>query len=31
VEKGVPEDAIFPVPRGHTTFESLRAAAPVLK
>ena len=31
VEKGVPEDAIIPVPRGHTTFESLRAAAPVMK
>jgi uncharacterized SAM-binding protein YcdF (DUF218 family) len=31
VEKGVPEDAIIPVPRGHTTFESLRAAAPVMR
>lgn len=31
VEKGVPEDAIIPVPEGHTTFESLRAAAPVMR
>ena len=31
MKKGVPEDAIIPVPRGHTTFESLRAAAPVMK
>jgi uncharacterized SAM-binding protein YcdF (DUF218 family) len=31
VEKGVPEEAIVPVPRGHTTFESLRAAARVMK
>jgi uncharacterized SAM-binding protein YcdF (DUF218 family) len=31
VEKGVPADAIIPVPRGHTTFESLRAAAPVMR
>jgi vancomycin permeability regulator SanA len=29
--KGVPEDAIMPVPRGHTTFESLRAAARVMR
>lgn len=29
--KGVPEDAIVPVPEGHTTFESLRAAAPVMR
>jgi uncharacterized SAM-binding protein YcdF (DUF218 family) len=31
VEKGVPVDAIILVPRGHTTFESLRAAAPVMQ
>lgn len=31
VEKGVPEDAITPVPEGHTTFESLRAAAPLMR
>ena len=31
VEKGVPEEAIVPVPEGHTTFESLRAAAPVMR
>jgi uncharacterized SAM-binding protein YcdF (DUF218 family) len=31
IEKGVPEDAILPVPKGHTTFQSLRAAAPVMR
>ena len=31
VEKGVPAEAIIPVPEGHTTFESLRAAAPVMR
>ena len=31
VEKGVPEDAITPVPEGNTTFESLRAAAPLMR
>lgn len=31
VEKGVPAEAIVPVPEGHTTFESLRAAAPVMR
>jgi uncharacterized SAM-binding protein YcdF (DUF218 family) len=31
VGKGVPQDAIIPVPEGHTTFESLRAAAPVMR
>jgi uncharacterized SAM-binding protein YcdF (DUF218 family) len=31
VEKGVPEEAIVPVPEGHTTFGSLRAAAPVMR
>ena len=31
LEHGVPEDAIVPVPEGHTTFESLRAAAPVMR
>jgi uncharacterized SAM-binding protein YcdF (DUF218 family) len=31
LEKGVPEEAIIPVPEGHTTFESLRAAAPVMR
>jgi uncharacterized SAM-binding protein YcdF (DUF218 family) len=31
MEKGVPQDAILPVPKGHTTFESLRAAAPVMR
>jgi vancomycin permeability regulator SanA len=31
LDKGVPEEAIVPVPEGHTTFESLRAAAPVLR
>jgi uncharacterized SAM-binding protein YcdF (DUF218 family) len=30
VEQGVPADAIIPVPEGHTTFESLEAAAPVM-
>jgi uncharacterized SAM-binding protein YcdF (DUF218 family) len=30
IGKGVPEDAIIPVPQGHTTFESLEAAAPVM-
>ena len=29
--KGVPEEAIIPVPEGHTTLESLEAAAPVLE
>lgn len=31
VEKGVPSDAIVAVPEGHTTFESLQAAAPVMR
>jgi uncharacterized SAM-binding protein YcdF (DUF218 family) len=31
VDKGVPEEAIVPVPEGHTTFGSLRAAAPVMR
>ncbi|HEV2951825.1 MAG TPA: YdcF family protein [Actinomycetota bacterium] len=31
VEEGVPADAITPVPKGHTTYESLRAAAPVMR
>jgi uncharacterized SAM-binding protein YcdF (DUF218 family) len=31
VEQGVPADAIVPVPEGHTTFESLRAAAPMMR
>jgi uncharacterized SAM-binding protein YcdF (DUF218 family) len=31
IGKGVPEVAILSVPRGHTTFESLRAAAPVMR
>jgi uncharacterized SAM-binding protein YcdF (DUF218 family) len=31
LENGVPEEAIIPVPEGHTTFESLRAAAPVMR
>jgi uncharacterized SAM-binding protein YcdF (DUF218 family) len=31
MEKGVPADAITPVPEGHTTFESLRAAVPVMR
>jgi uncharacterized SAM-binding protein YcdF (DUF218 family) len=30
-QKGVPAEAITPVPRGHTTFESLRAAARVMR
>jgi uncharacterized SAM-binding protein YcdF (DUF218 family) len=29
--RGVPADAIVRVPEGHTTFESLRAAAPVMR
>ena len=29
--KGVPANAIIPVPEGHTTFESLEAAAPVMR
>ena len=31
MDKGVPEDAIIPVPEGHTTLESLEAAAPVMQ
>jgi uncharacterized SAM-binding protein YcdF (DUF218 family) len=31
LENGLPEEAIVPVPEGHTTFESLRAAAPVMR
>ena len=31
IDKGVPEDAIIPVPEGHTTLESLEAAAPVME
>jgi uncharacterized SAM-binding protein YcdF (DUF218 family) len=31
IEHGVPEEAIVPVPEGHTTFESLEAAAPVMR
>jgi uncharacterized SAM-binding protein YcdF (DUF218 family) len=31
MEHGVPAEAIIPVPRGHTTFESLEAAVPVLR
>lgn len=31
VDKGVPADAITPVPKGHTTYESLRATAPVMR
>jgi uncharacterized SAM-binding protein YcdF (DUF218 family) len=31
IGKGVPEDAILSVPEGRTTFESLRAAAPVMR
>lgn len=31
VEKGVPQDAITPVPEGSTMFESLEAAAPVMR
>jgi len=31
VEEGVAEEAIIPVPEGHTTFESLRAAARVMR
>jgi vancomycin permeability regulator SanA len=31
MDKGVPADAIIPVPEGHTTFESLEAAAPVMR
>ena len=31
IEKGVPQDAILPVPEGHTTYESLRATAPVMR
>jgi uncharacterized SAM-binding protein YcdF (DUF218 family) len=30
-EKGVPADAIVPVPEGHTTLESLRAVVPVMR
>ena len=30
IEQGVPPEAIVPVPEGHTTLESLEAAAPVL-
>jgi vancomycin permeability regulator SanA len=31
VENGVPAEAIIPIPEGHTTFESLQAAAPVMR
>jgi uncharacterized SAM-binding protein YcdF (DUF218 family) len=31
VGRGIPADAVVPVPRGHTTLESLRAAAPVMR
>jgi uncharacterized SAM-binding protein YcdF (DUF218 family) len=31
MDKGVPAEAIIPVPEGHTTFESLEAAAPVMQ
>jgi uncharacterized SAM-binding protein YcdF (DUF218 family) len=31
IEHGVPGEAIVPVPEGHTTFESLEAAAPVMR
>jgi uncharacterized SAM-binding protein YcdF (DUF218 family) len=31
IERGVPGEAIVPVPEGHTTFESLEAAAPVMR
>jgi uncharacterized SAM-binding protein YcdF (DUF218 family) len=31
MDKGVPDDAIIPVPEGHTTLESLKAAAPVME
>jgi uncharacterized SAM-binding protein YcdF (DUF218 family) len=31
IDHGVPAAAIVPVPEGHTTFESLRAAAPVMR
>jgi uncharacterized SAM-binding protein YcdF (DUF218 family) len=31
VEHGVPAEVIVPVPEGHTTFESLEAAVPVLR
>jgi uncharacterized SAM-binding protein YcdF (DUF218 family) len=31
IDKGVPADAIVPVPEGHTTLESFRAAAPVMR
>lgn len=30
-ENGVPEDSILPVPEGHTTFESLKAASRVMR
>lgn len=31
MDHGVPAEAIISVPRGHTTFESLEAAVPVLR
>jgi uncharacterized SAM-binding protein YcdF (DUF218 family) len=31
IDRGVPADAIVPVPEGHTTFESLEAAVPVMR
>jgi uncharacterized SAM-binding protein YcdF (DUF218 family) len=31
VEQGVPAESIVPIPEGHTTFESLEAAAPVMR
>lgn len=31
IQRGVPQDAILPVPKGHTTYESLRATAPVMR
>ena len=30
-DRGVPSDAVVPVPKGHTTYESLRAAARVMR
>ena len=30
-DRGVPSDAVVPVPKGHTTYESLRAAARMMR
>ena len=31
IGKGIPEDSVLPIPEGHTTLESLRAAARIMR